>query len=194
MKKLLTVKVDADIKDEAQRVAKDLGIPLGSILNGYLRELVRVKSVSFSCTTEKNSIKAIGDPRKDIFRGVIIEESLEKNKLGILKKVKILGTKIKPVTEWSMTPWLKQWSDHTVEIVGIGNARKIAKEISVSFDHKHQHAWYADYNNGQTCFIIFPHKIFEIDGYDQGELDRAKKYGISIGIPEHQVGFKILSQ
>ncbi|MCB0541778.1 MAG: hypothetical protein KDE33_30025, partial [Bacteroidetes bacterium] len=64
MKKLITVKVDSNIKDEAQRVAKDLGIPLGSIINGYLREFVRVKSVSFSCG-DSSSIKAIGEPKKD---------------------------------------------------------------------------------------------------------------------------------
>ena len=193
MKKLITVKVDSNIKEEAQRVAKDLGIPLGSIINGYLREFVRVKSVSFSCG-DSSSIKAIGEPQKDIFRGVIIEESLQKKKLGILKKVKILGTKVKPVTEKSMTPWLKIWSDHTVEIQGIKNARKIAKELSESFDTEHDSAWYADYNNGQTCFIIFPHKIFEVDGYNQSELDKARAYGIKVGIPEYQVGFKILSQ
>jgi|GEM_PF-6252842 len=193
MKKLITVKVDSNIKDEAQGVAKDLGIPLGSIINGYLRELIRVKSVSFSCGGS-SSIKAIGEPQKDIFRGVIIEESLQKKKLGVLKKVKILGTKVKSVTERSMTPWLKIWSDHTVEIRGIKNARKIAKELSESFDLRHEHAWYADYNNGQICFIIFPHKIFEVDGYNQSELDKARAYGIKIGIPEPQVGFKILSQ
>ena len=193
MKKLLTVKVDTDIKDKAQKVAKDLGIPLGSIINGYLREFIRIKSVSFSCS-DNGSIKAIGNPQKDIFRGIIIEESLQKNKLNILRKVKILGTKIKPVTEKSMTPCLKKWSDHTIEIKGITNARKIAKDISESFDIKHDNAWYADYNNGQICFIIFPNKIFELDGYNQTELDKAKEYGIKIGIPEYQVNFKILSQ
>ena len=194
MKKLLTVKVDSSVKNEAQKVAENLGLPLGSIINGYLREFIRTKSVSFSCGDGNSSIKAIGDPQRDVFRGVIIEESLQKKKLSILKKVKILGTKIKPVTEKSMTPWLKKWSDHTVEIQGIKNARKIAKEVSESFDTSHENAWYADYNNGQICFIIFPHKIFEIDGYSQTELDKARAYGIKIGIPEYQVGFKILSQ
>ena len=190
----MTVKVDSGVKEEAQKVAKDLGIPLGSIINGYLREFIRIKSVSFSCGEGNSSIKAIGDPKKDIFRGVIIEQSLQEKKLGILNKVKILGTKIKAVTPRSNTPWLKQWNDHTVEIQGIDQARKIAKELSVSFDTRNDNTWYADYNNGQTCFIIFPNKIFEIDGYNQSELDEAKAYGIKIGIAEHQLGFKILSQ
>ena len=194
MKKLLTIKVDTRVKNQAQRVAGELGIPLGSIINGYLREFVRVKSVSFSCGDGNSSIKAVGNRAKEIFRGVIIEESLQKNKLGILKKMKILGTKVKPTNKRSKTPWLKKWSDHTVEIQGIKKAREIAKELSRSFDTSHDNAWYADYNDGQTVFIVFPKKIFELDGYNQTELDKARAYGISIGIPEYQVDFKILSQ
>src|SRR3989338_2718299 len=125
MKKLLTVKVDEEIKDEAQRVAENLGLPLGTIINGYLRELIRTKSVSFTCGS--NTTKTIGDPEKDTFRGVIIKESLQKKKTSLFEKVKVMGIKVKAVNERMMTPWLKKWSDYTIEIQGIATARKIAK-------------------------------------------------------------------
>ena len=48
------------------------------------------------------------------YKGVIIEESLE-NK-DILKDVKISETKIEEVIEEHKTPWIKQWTLHTVEI------------------------------------------------------------------------------
>lgn len=48
------------------------------------------------------------------YRGVIIEESLE-NK-DILKDVKILETKVEKVVEEHKTPWIKQWTLHTVAI------------------------------------------------------------------------------
>lgn len=47
-KTLLNVKTDKNIKEEAQKVAKELGLPLGTIINAYLRELIREKKVLFS--------------------------------------------------------------------------------------------------------------------------------------------------
>ena len=52
--------------------------------------------------------------KMDNYRGVIIEESLENKE--ILKKVQILSTDIKQVTEKHKTPWVKQWTLHTVII------------------------------------------------------------------------------
>lgn len=48
------------------------------------------------------------------YKGVIIEESLE-NK-DILKGVRVLETKVEQVTEEHKTPWIKQWTLHTVEV------------------------------------------------------------------------------
>jgi addiction module RelB/DinJ family antitoxin len=47
-KTILNVKTDKKLKQEAQKVARELGLPLGTILNAYLRELVREKRVLFS--------------------------------------------------------------------------------------------------------------------------------------------------
>lgn len=187
MKKLLTVKVDSEVKDEAQKVAGELGIPLGSIINGYLRDFVRVKSVSFSCSTNKNSIVEIGDKKQGVFRGTIIQESLDN--LNVLKECTIISTEISKVTEKHHTPHLTQWTKHKVEVYGVDNARKVAKAISKAFDTRHG-SWYADYNDGDTVFIIYPNKIFEFKGSDQIEIQKARDYGIKQGIPEYQVDFK----
>lgn len=42
------------------------------------------------------------------YEGVIIEESLE-NK-AVLGEVKVINTKIEPVTVEHKTPWVKQWT------------------------------------------------------------------------------------
>ncbi len=76
------------------------------------------------------------------FRGVIIEESLEKK--DILQKVKIIKTKIEKVTREHKTPWIKQWTLHTVEVPE-HQAKDIAKELSTSLDS--EHSWYADFKN-----------------------------------------------
>ena len=122
----------------------------------------------------------------DNYQGIIIEESLE-NK-AVLKKVKILSTKVKKVTPQHQTPWILQWTLHTVEISG-NKAKEIAEEIRESLDSKHGGSWYADFKNSKTHYIIFRNRIFIIDRTNKNDYDKAKKYGLSLGIPEYQVDF-----
>jgi len=75
---------------------------------------------------------------------------------------------------------------HTVEIPK-GGADLIAKELSYSLDSKHN--WYADFKNDFFHYIIFRNKVFLIDRRSKEQYDKAKKYGISLGIPEYQVDF-----
>ena len=48
------------------------------------------------------------------YKGVVIEESLTDK--SILSKVKIESTKVEPITPEHKTPWLTQWTLHTIEI------------------------------------------------------------------------------
>lgn len=118
------------------------------------------------------------------YRGVIIEESLENKE--VLKKVQILETKVENVTEKHKTPWVKQWTLHTV-IIPENEAEKIAEEISKSLDKEHN--WYADFRNKTHHYIIFRDKVFYINRNSIEEYNKAKEYGISLGIPEYQVDF-----
>lgn len=118
------------------------------------------------------------------YKGVIIEESLENKK--ILNNVKILNTKIEEVTEEHKTPWLSQWTLHTVEILE-DEANKIARKISQSLDRTH--AWYADFKNDTHHYIIFRDKIFYIDRKNKEQYYKVKRYGILLGIPEYQLDF-----
>lgn len=119
------------------------------------------------------------------YKGVIIEESLGDK--SILKKVKVIGTKVEHITPEHKTPWLKQWTLHTVEIPEEKSVQ-IAQEISKSFDPQHPD-WYADYKNGKYHLIIYSGKIFKVDLQNPVLYKDAKAYGVSIGIPEYQVDF-----
>jgi hypothetical protein len=121
------------------------------------------------------------------YKGVIIEESLENKE--VLKKVKIISTKIEQVTDKHKTPWLSQWTLHTVEVLE-NKAGEIAEEISQSLDSDHGGSWYADFKNDTHAYIIFRDKIFYIDRKNKEQHDEAKRYGISLGIPEYQVDFR----
>jgi hypothetical protein len=142
-------------------------------------------------TNNPKTTSAVGlnhSHRKDWmnYKGTIIKESLE-NK-DILKNVRILSTKVEKVIKEHQTPWLKQWTLHKVEVEE-SKVEEISKKISQSIDSRHNHSWYADYKNDTWHYIIFPHKIFKIDRKSDEQYAEARKYGISLGIPEYQVDF-----
>ena len=118
------------------------------------------------------------------YKGVIIEESLEN--ISVLKKLKIISTKIEFVTEKHKTPWIKQWTLHNVEILE-DQADNIAKELSEVLDSEHN--WYADYKNNELHYIIFRNKVFKIDRSKKEQYDNVTKYGVSLGIPDYQLDF-----
>jgi len=118
------------------------------------------------------------------YKGVIIEESLDKT--DILKKVNIIATKVGKVTEKHKTPWVKQWTLHTVEVAE-KSAEDIAKKLSNDLESEHN--WYADFKNDKYHYIIYRGKIFKVDLKNPSLYKDAKQYGISLGIPEYQVDF-----
>ncbi|MCX6736454.1 MAG: DUF6364 family protein [Candidatus Parcubacteria bacterium] len=48
MKTLLNIKIDSAIKEKAKETARDLGMPLSTILNAYIHQLVRSREVYFT--------------------------------------------------------------------------------------------------------------------------------------------------
>ena len=118
------------------------------------------------------------------FNGVIIEESLG-NK-DVLQKVKIIETKVEEVTEEHKTPWIKQWTLHTVEILE-NQADEIAKDLSKSLDSEHD--WYADFKNDEFHYIIFRNKVFKVDRSTLEQYQEVTKYGVSLSIPDYQLDF-----
>ncbi len=121
-----------------------------------------------------------------VFRGVIIEESLSDS--SVLGEFKITATKVEKVTEKHCTPHLEKWTLHTVE-VPVEKAGELAEKLSRTLLEKPV-SWYADYRDAGTHYIIFPRKVFRIPRSDSAGFREAREYGISIGIPPHQVGFK----
>ena len=73
--------------------------------------------------------------------------------------------------------------------IPFGEAEQVAEEISHAIDPEHENAWYADFKNDTTHFIIFKNKVFKIDRTKVEEYIKATEYGISIGIPSYQVDF-----
>jgi hypothetical protein len=123
----------------------------------------------------------------DSYTGILIEESLEDR--SVLRRLKVISTRVEPVTERHRTPWLTQWTLHAVEIPE-ADARAVAEAISHALDRGHAGAWYADFRNSSHHFIIFREKVFFVDRSHAAQYEAARAYGLSLGIPAHQLDWK----
>jgi len=70
-KTTINIKADKDVKERAQKVARDLGMPLSTIINAYLNQFIRTKEVHFYLEGElKPSVKRRLDRlQKEAMRG-----------------------------------------------------------------------------------------------------------------------------
>jgi addiction module RelB/DinJ family antitoxin len=61
-KVLINIKADKAVKEKAQKIAKDLGMPLSVVVNGYLQQFIRTKEVHFFLEGE---LKPVAKKRLD---------------------------------------------------------------------------------------------------------------------------------
>jgi DNA-damage-inducible protein J len=45
MNTVISVKIDKEIKEQAQEIAKSIGIPLSTLINSYLRQLIATRRI-----------------------------------------------------------------------------------------------------------------------------------------------------
>jgi len=48
MKTVLNIKTDIEVKKQAQKIARDIGLPLSTVVNAYLKEFIQNRRVTFS--------------------------------------------------------------------------------------------------------------------------------------------------
>ena len=123
----------------------------------------------------------------ETFRGEVIQESLANP--DILSRFTILSTRISVVTPEHKTPWLQQWTLHTIEVPA-DRAEKMATDLSHALDVLHCGSWYVDFKSSSLHYVIYPGRVFQIDRRDPEQYRKATEYGISIGIPAQQVDFE----
>lgn len=73
MKTILNVKTDKEVKIRAQKIASEIGVPLSTVVNSFLRQFIRDGKVTFS-TYEKPSAyleHIIKDAQNDLASGAV---------------------------------------------------------------------------------------------------------------------------
>lgn len=68
MKTIINIKADKETKEKAHKVARELGLPLSTIVNAYLKQFTRNKEIYFSLSSHMTSglEKIIGQAKKDL--------------------------------------------------------------------------------------------------------------------------------
>ncbi|MEK7617095.1 MAG: hypothetical protein AAB414_03500 [Patescibacteria group bacterium] len=66
---VINIKTEPETKKKAQKVAKNLGFSLSSLIDGYLRHLIRTKEVHFSLEERPNAyLRSIMKQAKENYR------------------------------------------------------------------------------------------------------------------------------
>lgn len=85
---VINVRVEPETKKEAQIVAKNLGFSLGTLIEGYLKHLVRTKTVHFSLEEPSEyMIKALKVADEDIKKGRVVSFKTPREALRYLDKI-----------------------------------------------------------------------------------------------------------
>ena len=68
---MINIKADKEVKENAQELARDLGLPLSGIINALLKEFVQNGSVSFSAVPRMTRAleNVLGRVEDDIKKG-----------------------------------------------------------------------------------------------------------------------------
>ena len=71
MKTVISVKIDKDVRDEAKKVAAQIGLPLSTIINSQLRHFVAEQRIEFSIPLVPNAktAKLLKEAIRDIEEG-----------------------------------------------------------------------------------------------------------------------------
>ena len=109
------------------------------------------------------------------YRGIIIEESLNDNR--VLNNVNILKLYITEAAKKS-----DQWHLFEVEVEEneIENISKLIME-----------GWYTHFWRGSDVVVVFTHKIIKFNYLDKNTRNEAIEYGRKLNIPEEQLDFPI---
>jgi len=90
MKTIINIKSDVETKKQAQKLSKELGVPLSTIINVYLKQFIRTREFTFSLShvMRPELEKIIAEAEKDIAAGKNLSPSFSDSKSAInwLKK------------------------------------------------------------------------------------------------------------
>lgn len=87
---VINIKIDKKTKLQAQNIASDLGFSLSSLINGYLKQLIKSKTIHFSLKEEEPSeylVQALRKSETDRKKGKFVSFKSVDKALGYLNNI-----------------------------------------------------------------------------------------------------------
>lgn len=86
---VVNVKVNPKVKRESQKIAEQLGLSLSSLINGYLKQLIRTRKVSFDLSEEPTEymLQSLKQSAEDIKNKRVISFKKSTDALDYLDKI-----------------------------------------------------------------------------------------------------------
>jgi len=83
---IVNVKVNPIVKREAQKVAEKMGLSLSALVNGFLKHLIKTKTVTFTASEEPTPylLRALRESKEDIKAGRVTSFKNPKDALTYL--------------------------------------------------------------------------------------------------------------
>ncbi|MDO8497294.1 MAG: type II toxin-antitoxin system RelB/DinJ family antitoxin [bacterium] len=84
---VINIKTEQEVKSKAQKVARELGFSLSALINAYLKDLIKTRTVFFSSRSEEPSkyfISMLKKSRDDIKKGKIVSFNTTQDALSYL--------------------------------------------------------------------------------------------------------------
>lgn len=71
---IVNVKVNPSVKRQAQKVAEEMGLSLSALVNGFLKHLIKTKTVTFSASEEPTPylLQTLKESKEDIKAGRVV--------------------------------------------------------------------------------------------------------------------------
>lgn len=165
---VINIKTDQAIKTEAQKIASDLGLSLSGVINGFLKQLVRDKTIMFTLNENNpspyllNSIKTAKQNKKsgDFYSFKNNKEALsfiddKKWKLSILKNFikdfKCCPEYIKSKFKSRLEIFIQDQNDLILNNHALLGELKGYRSINITGDWR---AIFEDINNGEVAYFV----------------------------------------
>src|SRR3989344_3094059 len=87
---VIITKTEPQVKAKARKVAKDLGISLSSLINAWLRQLIKTKTVVLSAADEEPTqylLDALRESREDIKAGRVVSFNTADDTIGYVDEI-----------------------------------------------------------------------------------------------------------
>ncbi len=117
-----------------------------------------------------------------MYTGLILKESLKNT--TVLTDARITITKEET---WSVKKKAVDWQPKAWTAIYIEGSDKDMEDVANIVSNSIREKWYANLSDSMTDFVIFHKRIFAYAKGDNDKKQAARKYGASIGVPEHQL-------